>query len=149
MYDELLAIWDYEGKLESKFWSQEIKRKVLSHRLASSPAKFLTSLTYKVCELFLPLWDEEQETYTYSKVGHTIIILYSPLQLEVESRLIVAQPDDAEADLSQWAMKGESEKQTHARQVLKRFTKYEVMEVAPRSQDYAVSPTCSVLERGH
>ena len=53
-YSELLGMWDYEGKLESRHWPWELRREVLNQRLKSPPAKMLRSLTFKACELLLP-----------------------------------------------------------------------------------------------
>ena len=36
-YDELLSIWDYEGKMESKHWGRDTRSVVLTRRLHSPP----------------------------------------------------------------------------------------------------------------
>ena len=60
-YSELLGMWDYEGKLESRHWPWKLQREVLNQRLKSPPAKMLRSLTFKACELLLPPGESDIE----------------------------------------------------------------------------------------
>lgn len=47
---ELLAIWDYEGKLESKHWKPHVLEEMIEARLASPPAKILRAVAHPVFE---------------------------------------------------------------------------------------------------
>ena len=47
---ELHAIWDFEGKLESKQWSQLQGKEVLRHRILSLPAKIVRILVSKAAD---------------------------------------------------------------------------------------------------
>jgi hypothetical protein len=50
---ELLTIWDYEGKFESKDWSSSMLSKVLNARLSSPPAKMIRSFVFVAGETIL------------------------------------------------------------------------------------------------
>jgi hypothetical protein len=50
---ELMAVWDYEGKLESRRWSQAQGEGVLQARLSSPPAKMLCCFAQVVCNSIL------------------------------------------------------------------------------------------------
>ena len=103
-YYELLELWDYEGKLESKFWSREVRNEVALSRLRSPPAKMLRSFTFKACELLLPDEVHDVPPSPNNNVGLTDDISFSPLELEIESKAAAATADDALVDLRQWAL---------------------------------------------
>jgi hypothetical protein len=50
---ELLSIWDYEGKFESRRWDDKMMERVLRSRLKSPPAKILRPVAYPVFEHLL------------------------------------------------------------------------------------------------
>ena len=51
--DELFAIWDYEGKLESRQWSHSEQLAILRGRVACPPAKMLRRFTQYICNACL------------------------------------------------------------------------------------------------
>ncbi|KAL7525888.1 hypothetical protein ACHAXR_001204, partial [Thalassiosira sp. AJA248-18] len=119
-YHELLGLWDYEGKQESVNWSHHQRRLVLARRLQSPPAKMLRSLCFASCELMLPEEALEGPEEVSLLVGFSKDIPYSPLEYKVEARVLAAQSDYAEVDLSQWATPGETPEVANARAVLRR-----------------------------
>ena len=81
----------------------------------------LRSLTFKACELLLPPGESDIEESQRQAVGLTMDIPFSPLERDTESKITAATVDDAEVNLSQWALPNETEKQAKARVVLRRF----------------------------
>ena len=117
---ELLAIWDYEGKYESKFWSNPRTGHILNRRLLSPPAKMLRSFAFSAGELLLPDQVRVQEA-PIDRHGLTTDIPFSPLEEKVTTRLKAAQSDNAEVDLSQWTIEGETPIIARARAGLRKF----------------------------
>jgi len=80
----VLSLWDYEGKLESRLWSDWEREAVLRYRLRCPPAKMLRSLLFAACELVAGMRAGEE---TAGKVGEdlaglTADVSYSPLELK-------------------------------------------------------------------
>ena len=122
---ELMAIWDYEGKLESWGWSRQQALAVLKARLLCPPAKMLQCFAQSVCEAILTNLEGHQvdsNSGTSGVVrGLTSDVPFSPLEAKVTTRLTAAQADQAEVDLSAWAVPMETSEQAKARVVLRRF----------------------------
>lgn len=122
---ELMAIWDYEGKLESRGWSRQQALAVLKARLLCPPAKMLRCFAQSVCEAILTNLEGHQvdsNSGTSGVVrGLTSDVPFSPLEAKVTTRLTGAQADQAEVDLSAWAFPMETSEQAKARVVLRRF----------------------------
>ena len=122
--EELFAVWDYEGKLESSHWSPDFSAHMLSLRLQSPPAKIIRSFLYDACTALLPQ-DQgvsvSSESLDILPIGKTKDIKFSPLELQVEARLTAAMVDDRDADLSFRAMPNETTAQAEARQRLRSF----------------------------
>jgi hypothetical protein len=118
---ELFSIWDYEGKLQPMGWSHSQLLWVMAARFVSPPAKIVRSILFNLCS-------NKQLNATpvaFSEAGATPLqsakVPYSPLELQVDTRVKAAQPEDAEVDLSSWALPNETEEIARARQVLRRF----------------------------
>ena len=125
MMSELHAMWDYEGKLEARDWSKLQDSEVLRHRLLSPPAKmiriFLSAAADAVVqEVMKPGSWVKPVLVLGPMVGLTKEVPFSPLEARADTRVMAAQADDAEVDLSTWAMPDETPVQTHARQVLRK-----------------------------
>ncbi len=122
---ELYAIWDYEGKLATSRWLDVQVDKVLRMRLKSPPAKMLRVFAYAASEAVRDLFYENtiatRPPGTSITVGLTRDIAFSPMEERVETRVAAAQADDAEVDLSNWAMPNETPEQAAARNVLRRL----------------------------
>ena len=43
---EVLSLWDYEGKESTKWWGDDLRRVIISARLASPPAKMIRSFVF-------------------------------------------------------------------------------------------------------
>jgi len=123
---ELMAIWDYEGKLESRGWSQEQSLRVLSAWLLSPPGKMLrrfsqsvfNAILLKLCQVDCQTPDEELRGGSRGFIGN---IPFSPLEVNATTRVAAAQAGDAEVDLLAWSSPSETEEGAHARVVLRRF----------------------------
>jgi len=120
-YYEMLSCWDYEGKLESQHWSLAQRRTIAELRLANPPGKIIRHFVFHACSLFDLTDDGPADETTNGEAGLTADVKYSPLELNVETRAVAARADDAEVDLSQWALPDESAEVAHARVVLRRF----------------------------
>ena len=117
-HHELLGMWDYEGKLEAQGWTRPQRDEIIRRRLQSPPAKIVRSFVFKLCDLFAPTDLDERVDRA---VGLTTDVPFSPLEQAVSTRLTAAKADNAEVDLSLWALPEESEEETRARAVLRRF----------------------------
>jgi hypothetical protein len=119
-----MAIWDYEGKLESWGWSRIEVLRVLRARLLAFPAKMLRCFAQSACDAILLKLDgvhgRVDEALAGSR-GFTSDVPFSPLEGKASARLTAAQPDDAEVDLSAWALPSEMIDQARARVVLRQF----------------------------
>ena len=71
--------------------------------------------------MLLPPGESAIEKSQQQPVGITTEIPFSPLEREVESKVTAATADDAEVNLSQWALPNETEEQARARVVLRRL----------------------------
>lgn len=123
---ELLALWDYEGKQESKHWKQWEIAKVTQARLESPPAKIMRAVAYPAFGALLKRRPGlEGETQVPSKrartVGKTADIPTSILEAKAGVGRAAATPDDAGIDLSIWAIPGETEEEAQARQGLRKM----------------------------
>jgi len=122
---ELMAIWDYEGKLESRGWSREQSLLVLSARLLSPPGKMLRqflqsvskAILLKLCQVDCQTPDEESRGGSRGFIGD---IPFSHLEVNATTRVAAAQANDAEVDLSAWSSPSETEEEAHARVILRR-----------------------------
>ncbi|KAL7528378.1 hypothetical protein ACHAWF_002541 [Thalassiosira exigua] len=110
---ELFAMWDYKGKVGLRDLQLKDRWKVLELRLGSPPAKICENLALQVMR-YATNWSGDD-------VGRTIDVPFSPLEESAQGRVKAAQPDDAEVDLSAWALPGETPKMVKARQVLRRL----------------------------
>lgn len=114
---ELMAIWDYEGKLESRGWSREQCLRILHARLLSPPGKML-SFIQVVCDAILlqfystGVQPPKLEPRTSTR-GLTLDILFSPLEAKVTTRVSAAQTDFAEGDLTVWSSSLETDEEFH------------------------------------
>ncbi len=122
-YHEVLSLWDYEGKLESQFWSGREREAILRKRLQSPPAKMLRSFLFAACERAAgwrkgggPTNESEDDL-----AGVTAAVPYSPLELKEGEQGAATKADDADIDLTTWSPPGESPEVGQARQVLRRF----------------------------
>ena len=120
---ELLAVWDYAGKIHYKGMSNETLWNLLFARIRSPPAKILTTVTFRVCqqrmEMLVPfdmpdLVSIEGQLKKSKQRGGV-------LELKGIQRAKAAVPDDAGVDLKYWALPNETKAQTDARTLLRRF----------------------------
>ena len=118
---ELFAIWDYKGKLESQQWSCTQQLGILRARLACPPAKMLRRFTKFICDASLtrlskqshPL--EVESSFSAPMVGLTCDVLFSSMEIKASTCVGAAQANDAEVDLSAWALPDKTDEQVHAR----------------------------------
>ena len=122
---ELMAIWDYEGKLESRGWSREQCLRILHARLLSPPGKIL-SFIQAVCDAILlqfystAVQPPKLEPRTSTR-GLTSDIPFSPLEAKVTTHVSAAQTDFAEVDLTVWSSPLETDEEFHPRVILRQF----------------------------
>jgi hypothetical protein len=121
---ELLAIWDYAGKIWYQGMNQEQIESLLAARLLSPPGKILKTFSFGICQQVLeatlprtfndivPIGKEPQGTGLGQK---------GVMELKGIQRAKAAVADDAGVDLSYWALPNETQTQTHARDLLRRF----------------------------
>ena len=93
----------------------------MNARLISPPAKVVRSVLFGLCEMSLPTMISHQGMDELAGVGLTIDVPVSPLETVAAARVKAAQPDDAEVDVSAWALPDETTEVAAARQVLRRF----------------------------
>ena len=119
---ELFAIWDYEGKYESKNWGNR-RVDVLNARLSSPPAKMIRSLLFVAGETVLSHIQPPAilESPSVLRPGKTSDIPFNRMEVGTDTRVKAAQADDAEVDLSQWPHPNETPKIAWARNVLRRL----------------------------
>ena len=120
---ELHAMWDYEGKLECKHWSQGMKYKVLSYRLLSPPAKIVRLFLFQAADAIKVtcLHHDRPATTTTVTAGLTKNVPFSAMEQQIAGRAEATISDDAEVDLSTWALPGETPEQAAYRAILRRF----------------------------
>jgi len=123
--DELFAIWDYKGKLESRQWSHSEQLAILRGRvIACPPAKMLRQFTQYICNACLTRLSSGSQTlgsdFFVPMAGLTRDIPFSSMEVKALTRIGAAQADDAEVDLLAWALPEETIEQANARIVLRR-----------------------------
>ncbi len=123
---EVFAIWDYKGKLESQQWSYKEQLRVLRARLDCPPAKMLRHFTQFICDANLSrlstgLQMLEGNPNPSPTVGLTWDVAFTPMEAKATTCIAATQADDAEVDLSAWALPGETLEQAWARDMLQRF----------------------------
>ena len=124
---ELHTMWDYEGKLESTQWSKLQGKEVLRHRIMSPPAKIIRTFLSKAADTIMsevmgPTSEVTQRLKVKGPtVGLTKDVAFSPLEVNVDTRVAATQADDAKVDLSTWALPNETLAQSKVREVLRRF----------------------------
>jgi len=120
---ELFAIWDYEGKLESRDWNPVTRAMVLNARLSSPPAKMIRSFVFTAGEILLSHSHTPPavlKSHSALHTGKTSDIPFNPMEDTTDTRVKAAQADDAEVDLSQWADPNETPEMARARNLLRR-----------------------------
>jgi hypothetical protein len=123
---EVMSVWDYEGKLESRGWSHKQELKILKAWLTLPPAKMLRCFYQAACEAILLKFEDGVspvgfEKSSHGQVGCTTDIPFTPLEDKATTRIAAAQADDAEVDLSAWSHPGETPVEAKARETLRRF----------------------------
>lgn len=121
--NELYAIWDFQGKMECQAMSRSQAITLLRHRLYSPPGKISRLIEHHFLDLRMTHLSEPTHPMLSlsSPPKLTSQIPFSPLEETAEVRAEAACPDDAEIDLSTWALPQETEEQAAARSVLRRF----------------------------
>ena len=122
---ELLAVWDYEGKLESRHWDAGLLERVLTSRLRSPPATVLRAAAYPLFEylmakFYTPRKGKPHGTDGVVGVWKTAAVAYSPLEDKEEAGGGAAKADNAEVDLSVWAPPGETQEEAAAWELIRR-----------------------------
>ena len=119
---ELAALWDYDVKFQSKHWSPDMMRAVMSSRLASPPAKMIRHFVFAAGDALQALIQPSLTVETEELgVGMTRAVPFSPLEEAVTGRVKAAQTDNAEVDLSHWAPTDETPEEARARLALRRL----------------------------
>ena len=124
---ELFSIWDYEGKLESVEWSRAEAVQVLRYRTLSPPAKMIRLFLSKAADAIVQevMGAGAQQvigpTLRCLKAGLTRDVPFTPMEAKVDTRVEAKLADDAEVNLSTWAVPGETKRESEARVVLRRF----------------------------
>eukprot|EP00956_Cyclotella_meneghiniana_P022887 scaffold43790_cov38-Cyclotella_meneghiniana.AAC.3 len=119
---ELLAIWDYAGKIKYKGMLETHVWSLLHARLLSPPAKMLTnSMTFGICQqLIEKLMPTRIQVFGPAKVN-AVRMTPGLLKTKGIQRAKLALPDDAGIELSYWALPGETPEQAKARVLLRNF----------------------------
>ncbi|KAL7527269.1 hypothetical protein ACHAXR_004033, partial [Thalassiosira sp. AJA248-18] len=124
---ELFAVWDYEGKLESSEWSHAESIDILRYRTLSPPAKMIRLFLGKAADAIVQevmgarSLQNVNTTPGSLRVGMTKDIPFTPMEVKVDTRVEAKLADDAEVNLSTWAIPGETESEIKARIVLRQF----------------------------
>ena len=95
--------------------------------MACPPAKMLSRFTQFICDASLtrlskqshPL--EVESSFSAPMMGFTCDVPFSSMEIKASTCVGAAQADDAEVDLSVWALPDKTDEQMHARNVLWRF----------------------------
>ena len=129
---ELLAIWDYAGKIWYQGMSDDLIWELLHARIQSPPGKILTTISFSLCqqilESILPQYAQVLEPIDKSPIH-----LHRKGQMELKGiqRAKAAVADHADIELAYWALPNETPKQTEARVRLRNFAhKWWVMNLA-------------------
>jgi hypothetical protein len=123
---ELMAIWDYEGKVESAGWSCIQSLHILKARLSAPPAKMLQCFAQSVCNAMLlrldaSCLDLSKNIKSTGLLGFTQDVPFSPLKEKVTTCVAAAQADDAKVDLLAWSLPQETAEEAKARVILCNF----------------------------
>ncbi len=123
---EVMAVWDYEGKLESHGWSRIKELCILIACLSSPLAKMLRAFAQLVREAILLKLDDRRSEGSNKKVacgcvGLTSNVPFTPLEEKATTRVAAAQSNNAKVDLSAWALPMETPEEARAREMLWRF----------------------------
>ena len=121
---ELLSLWDYEGKLESRRWDPQTMAGVVRYRLQSPPAKVLRAVAYPAFDHLLTRYATTAPTWETTEpesvgVGRTADVPRGELEKKAEIGRAAATADGAGVDLSVWAPPGETGEQAAARERLR------------------------------
>ena len=123
---EILAMIDYEGKLEGKNWDEDEMAEIINGRLQSPPGKIIRAFAHPAFSLLLSKFQESHPTVPVSAsspeptVGKTGNIPFSTLELKAETGSAATKADDAGIDLSTWAWEDETPNESKARNILRR-----------------------------
>jgi len=118
--EELFAVWDYEGKLESKHWTTDLTSAILQLRLGSPPGKIVRALAHAAFSSRLSCDHEAPPQGLIDGVGLTKDVKFSPLEDAAEVRAAAAMGDDREVNLSYWSEPGESLALAKARELCRK-----------------------------
>jgi hypothetical protein len=120
---KLMAIWDYEGKLESGGWNRAQSLQTLKARLSASPAKMLLYFTQSVCNAILVKLDAvphgvlENEALP-SLPGFMHDVPFSPLEEKATTQIMAAQANDAKVELNAWSLPPETAEEAKSQVIL-------------------------------
>ena len=114
-----IYLWDYEGKIEcaDRSWAESIK--VLEGRLKSPPGKIIRAILFKLLGGKQTVPTKGGFKHEGLVIGKTKDIPFSPLEKTADVRMEAACADDAEIDLSTWALPNETIAQSKARACLR------------------------------
>ena len=113
-------MWDSERKFECKSWSQDTADLVTVLRLAFLPGKVIWSFVLTADKSLAPP-PRHANKEADRNVGRTVDVPTNSLEEAASVRVEAAQADNAEVDLSQWSVDGESREEAAVRVVLRRF----------------------------
>ena len=122
-WEELFAVWDYEGKLESSQWDEVLSHRMLKLRLMSPRPRVYAPFvcTYEYCLAPEEFGDNTLSSANPLPVGKTKDIPFSPLELNANARVVASMVDDRDANLSFCAEPNGTKEVGEARHVLRRF----------------------------
>ena len=124
---EVLAIWDYAGKIRYTGLSENTIRRLLTSRLLSPPAKIINAAAFdlfqQTMDYFIPeslpepIPIPDDATVIPSPSGPPTLAqpIVGEMEGKVMQRVKAAMADDAAIDLDYWAMPGETAEQSQAR----------------------------------
>jgi hypothetical protein len=121
---ELLAIWDYAGKIWYQGMDRSRIQSLLLSRLESPPGKILKTISFGLCQQILEatMPDTIQDFGPNPGAkGAKEGTLKSVMELKGIQRAKAALADDAGVELSYWALPNETPTQAAARDLLHRF----------------------------
>jgi hypothetical protein len=94
-----MAIWDHEGKLEYRGWSQEHSLRIIESWLLSPPGKMLRCFVQSICDAILLKRHSgheevpDKQVLTAGSRGFSSDIPFSPLEAKATTRVAAAQMD--------------------------------------------------------
>ena len=119
---ELLAMWDYAGKIWYKGMSKSDVKHLLIYRLMSPPAKILTAICFTAFQQLLQrILPATMYVITAAKDDTSADQMAGLMELKGIQRAKAALADDAGVELSYWALPNETPEQTKARHLLRVF----------------------------